>query len=72
MKPFFQGLVFGLLVMYGYLNSAELLAPYRGWLGGTGSGSKQSPVRKEIDKTRHGFLFPHDTGTRANEMVVRS
>jgi hypothetical protein len=72
MKPFFQGLVCGLLVMYGYLNSAELLAPYRGWFGGNKNGGKQSPVHKEIDKARHGFLFQRDTGMRADEMIVRS
>jgi hypothetical protein len=72
MKRFFQGLVFGFLVMYAYLNSAELFAPYRGWFGSAESRSKPSPVRKETDKARHGFLFQRDTGIRADETVVRS
>jgi hypothetical protein len=66
MKPFFQGLVFGLLVMYGYLNyGAELLGPFRGWFGGASKDFKNDRMRKEADKALHGFLFQHDTNNVA-------
>jgi hypothetical protein len=73
MKPFFQGLVFGFLVMYGYLNyGADLLGPFRGWFNGAGNSIKHDRMRKEADEVIHGFLFQHNTGTRVNEGVVRS
>jgi Na+-transporting NADH:ubiquinone oxidoreductase subunit NqrD len=62
MKSFFQGLVFGVVVMYGYLNySADLLGPFRGWFDGAGNGIKHDRMRKEADKVLHSFLFQHDT-----------
>ena len=68
MKPFFQGLVFGFLVMYGYLNyGADLLGPFRGWFNGAGNSIKHDRMRKEADEVIHGFLFQHNTGTRVNE-----
>ena len=72
MKPFFQGLVLGFLVMYGYLNSVDLLGPFRGWFDGAGNGIKHDRMRKEADKALHGFLFQHDTGTGTNEKVACS
>ena len=73
MKPFFQGLVFGVLVMYGYLNyGADLLGPFRGWINGAGNGIKHDRMRQEADKALHGFLFQHDTGTVTNEKVART
>jgi hypothetical protein len=73
MKPFFQGLVFGFLVMYGYLNyGADLLGPFRGWFDGAGKDIKHDRMRKEADEVIHGFLFQHNTGTRVKEGVVRS
>ena len=73
MKPFFQGLVFGVVVMYGYLNyGADLLGPFHGWFDGAGNGIKHDRMRKEPDKALHGFLFQHDTETGTNEKVARS
>jgi hypothetical protein len=65
MKPFFQGLVFGILVMYGYLNyyekgaSIDLLGPFRGWFGGASDNFKQDQKRRNADEALHGFLFQH-------------
>jgi hypothetical protein len=62
MKPFFQGLVFGLVVMYGYLNhGVDLLGPFRGWFDGASKDIKNDRKQKEADKALHGFLFRHDT-----------
>lgn len=73
MKPFFQGLVFGYLVMYGYLNyNSDFLAPFRGWFDGGSKDIKNDRMRKEADKALQGFLFRHDTEPRVNEMVMRS
>ena len=73
MKPFFQGLVLGFLVMYGYLNyGADLLGPFRSWFDGAGNSLKHDRMRKEADKALHGFLFQHDTGIGTNEKVARS
>jgi len=66
MKSFFQGLVLGVLVMYGYLNyGADLLGPFRGWFDGAGNGIKRDRMRDEADKALRGFLFQHDTAHRA-------
>jgi len=66
MKRFFQGLVFGLLVMYGYLNyGADPLGPFRGWFNDASDGVKHDRMRKEADKAIQGFLFQHDSGTVA-------
>jgi hypothetical protein len=73
MKPFFQGLVFGFLVMYGYLNyGADLLGPFRNWFKGAGDSIKHDRMRKEADEAIQGFLFRHNTGTRVNEEVAHS
>lgn len=66
MKPFFQGLVFGVLVMYGYLNyGADLLGPFRGWFDDASKDIKNDRKRKEAGKALHGFLFQHDTKNAA-------
>jgi hypothetical protein len=62
MKPFLQGLVFGVLVMYGYLNyGADLLGPFRSWFDGANKNFKNDRKQKEADKALHGFLFRHET-----------
>ena len=65
MKPFFQGLVFGVLVMYGYLNyGADLLGPVRDWFEDANKGSDRERMRKEVDKALHGFLFRREAETK--------
>ncbi|MGE0824492.1 MAG: hypothetical protein AB7G75_28675 [Candidatus Binatia bacterium] len=71
MKPFFQGLVFGILVMYGYLNyGADILGPFRSWFGGASENFKHDRMRKEVDDMLHGFLFQHSPEKRENEKIA--
>jgi hypothetical protein len=68
MKEFFQGLVLGVSLMYGYVHyGADLLGPLRDWFGGASKSFRHDKMREEADKALHGFLFPRDTGAPAGE-----
>jgi hypothetical protein len=65
MKEFFQGLVLGIVVMYGYVyQGADLLGPLKGWVGGWFGEAKHNfehnRMKKEADKMINGFFFPRD------------
>ena len=62
MKEFFQGLVLGVVVMYGYVyQGADFLGPFQDWFGGTKQKIENNPRKKEADKMIHGFFFQRDT-----------
>lgn len=67
MKEFFQGLVLGAVVMYGYVyNGAEIGNPVQKWFGDAEQNLKSPQRKKEADKIINGFFFPremadHDT-----------
>jgi len=61
MKEFFQGLVLGAVVMYGYVyQGADLLGPFKGWFGGVKHHFEHNHMKKEADKMINGFFFPRD------------
>lgn len=61
MKEFFQGLVLGAAVMYGYVyQGVDLLGPFKGWFGGAKHHFEHNRMKKEADKMINGFLFPRD------------
>ena len=61
MKEFFQGLVLGVVVMYGYVyQGADLLGPFKGWFGGVKHHFEHHRLKKEADKMINGFLFQRD------------
>ena len=61
MKPFFQGLVLGAALMYGYLyHSAALLARLQLWLGSTADQYREDRHYQEAEKALHGFLLRRD------------
>jgi hypothetical protein len=72
MKTFFQGLVIGFIVMYAYLNRAEVFAPYREWFGGHKNERKKSSLQEEIDNLRYGFFFQRNDGTETTGPIVHS
>lgn len=60
MKEFFQGLVLGAVVMYGYVyQGADFLGPFKDWFGETKQKIENNPRKKEADKMSHGFFFQH-------------
>ncbi len=61
MKEFFQGLVLGAVVMYGYVyQGADLFGPFRGWFGGAKHYFEHNRMKKEADKMINGFFFQRD------------
>jgi len=61
MKEFFQGLVLGAAVMYGYVyQGIDFLGPFQSWLGGAKQNLEHNPRKKEADKMIHGFFFQRD------------
>jgi hypothetical protein len=61
MKEFFQGLVLGAVVMYGYVHQgANFLGPFQDWFGGVKQKIENNPRKKEADKMIHGFFFQRD------------
>jgi hypothetical protein len=61
MKEFFQGLVLGAVVMYGYVNQGvDFLGPFKDWFDGTKQKIENNPRKKEADKMTNGFFFPRD------------
>jgi hypothetical protein len=61
MKEFFQGLVLGAVVMYGYVHQgADFFGPFKQWFGGTKQTIENNPRKKEADKLINGFFFPRD------------
>lgn len=61
MKEFFQGLVLGVVVMYGYVyQGADFLGPFKDWFDGTKQKIENNPMKKEADKMIHGFFFQRD------------
>jgi hypothetical protein len=62
MKEFFQGLVLGAVVMYGYVyQNNDFLGPFKSWFGGVKQNLEHNPMKKEADKMIHGFFFQRDT-----------
>jgi len=62
MKEFFQGLVLGAVVMYGYVyQGADFLGPFQDWFGGAKQKIENNPRKKEADKMIHSFFFQRDT-----------
>lgn len=69
MKEFFQGLVLGAVVMYGYVyKGADILGPVQRWFGGAKQNFEHNRMKKEADKMINGFFFPRDT---ACEKIAR-
>jgi hypothetical protein len=61
MKQFFQGLVLGAALMYGYLyHSAALLARLQLWFGYTASQYREDHHYQEAEKALQGLLLPRD------------
>ena len=61
MKEFFQGLVLGAVVMYGYVyKGVDIIGPVQGWLGGAKQNFEHNRMKKEADKMINGFFFQHD------------
>jgi hypothetical protein len=61
MKQFFQGLVLGVALMYGYLyHGASLLARLYTWLGYTASQYRDDLHYQEAERALHGFLLQRD------------
>jgi hypothetical protein len=61
MKEFFQGLVLGTVVMYGYIyQGTDFLGPLKNWFGETKQNFEYNPRKKEADKMIHGFFFQRD------------
>lgn len=61
MKEFFQGLVLGATVMYGYVyQGADFLGPFQDWFNGAKQKIESNPMKKEADKMIHGFFFQRD------------
>jgi len=61
MKQFFQGLVLGVALMYGYLyHSAALLARLSIWLGYTASQYRDDLYHQEAERALQGFLLQRD------------
>jgi hypothetical protein len=61
MKEFFQGLVLGAVVMYGYVyQGVDLLGPVQDWFGGAKHNFEHNRMKKEADKMINGFFFPRD------------
>ena len=61
MKEFFQGLVLGAVVMYGYVyQGADLFGAFKGWFGGVKHDFEHNRMKKEADKMINGFFFPRD------------
>ncbi|NOT56194.1 MAG: hypothetical protein HOP18_16460 [Deltaproteobacteria bacterium] len=61
MKEFFQGLVLGAVVMYGYVHQGtDFLAPFKDWYNGTTPQIENNPRKKAADKLINGFFFPRD------------
>ena len=61
MKEFFQGLVLGAVVMYGYVSQGtDLFGPFKDWFGGVKQKIENNPMKKESDKLIHGFFFQRD------------
>jgi len=62
MKEFFQGLVLGAVVMYGYVyQNNDFLDPFKSWFGGIKQNLEHNPGKKEADKMIHSFFFQRDT-----------
>jgi len=69
MKEFFQGLVLGAVVMYGYVyQGTDPLGPFKGWFGGAKHNFEHNRMKKEADKMINGFFFPRDGDS---EKIVR-
>jgi hypothetical protein len=61
MKEFFQGLVLGTAVMYGYVyKGTDILRPVQKWFNGMKQDVEHNPRKKEADKMINGFFFRHD------------
>ena len=61
MKQFFQGLVLGAALMYGYVyHSAPLLARLQHWFGSTAGQYREDRHEKEAEKALHGSLLRRD------------
>ena len=61
MKQFFQGLVLGAALMYGYLyHSAGLLARLQNWFGYIAGQYREDRHSQEAEKALHGFLLRRD------------
>ena len=61
MKQFFQGLVLGAALMYGYLyHSAAFLARLQLWLGSTAAQYREDRHHQEAEEALHGFLLRRD------------
>ena len=61
MKEFFQGLVLGIAVMYGYVyKGADILGPVQRWFDGVRQDFEHNPTKEEADKIINGFFFQHD------------
>ena len=69
MKEFFQGLVLGAVVMYGYVyQGADLFGSLKGWFGVAKHHFEHNRMKKEADKMINGFFFPRDVD---NEKIAR-
>jgi hypothetical protein len=61
MKEFFQGLVLGTVLMYGYIyQGTDFLGPLKNWFGEIKQNFEDNPRKKEADKMIHGFFFQRD------------
>jgi hypothetical protein len=61
MKQFFQGLVLGAALMYGYLyHSAALLARLQNWFGSTAGQYREDRHYEEAEKALRGSLLWRD------------
>ncbi len=61
MKQFFQGLVLGAALMYGYLyHGVALLTKLQYWLGDTASQYRDDLHHQEAERALQGFLLRRD------------
>ena len=72
MKHFFQGLVLGAVVMYGYVNyGANHFGAIQEWFGGAKKSFRHDHMRDEADRMIHGFLWRHGVDRWQDEEVGR-
>lgn len=70
MKEFFQGLVLGATLMYGYVyQGPDFLGPLQGWFGGAKKNFEHAPMKKEADKMINGFFFQRDKDSEKTARV---
>jgi hypothetical protein len=68
MKQFFQGLVLGAALMYGYLyHSVGLLARLQLWFGSTAGQYREDRHSEEAEKALHGSLLQRDLWPKDEE-----